>query len=108
MLHKWREPYVADRNGPDLAIAIDPSGRVHYGKDNIGVDHAVAVLGEQVPDAYLAELREDGISCIFAGPKGDDLALAMGQLGSVFGVKRLLLEGEPWNQRLVPDASAHR
>jgi riboflavin biosynthesis pyrimidine reductase len=88
-----REPYVANRNGRDLAIAIDPAGRVHYGKDNIGGDHAVAVLGEQVSDAYLAELREDGVSYIFAGPNGDDLALAMEQLGAVYGVKKLLLEG---------------
>src|SRR5215217_5379732 len=28
-----------------------------------------------------------------AGPKGDDLALAMEQLAAVFGVKTLLLEG---------------
>jgi riboflavin biosynthesis pyrimidine reductase len=88
-----REPHVANRNGRDLAIAIDPSGQVHYGKDNVGGDHVVAVLGEQVSDAYLAELREDGVSYIFAGPNGDDLALAMEQLGAVFGVKTLLLEG---------------
>ncbi|MDX3969213.1 MAG: dihydrofolate reductase family protein [Bradyrhizobium sp.] len=88
-----REPHVAYRNGRNLAVGIDPSGRVHYGKDNIGGDHAVAVLGEQVSDAYLAELREDGVSFIFAGPKGDDLAGAMAQLAEVFGVKKLLLEG---------------
>jgi riboflavin biosynthesis pyrimidine reductase len=88
-----RQSHVGDRNGRDLAIAIDPAGRVHYGKDNIGGDHAVAVLGGQVSDAYLAELREDGVSYIFAGPKGDDLALALEQLGAVFGVKTLLLEG---------------
>ena len=87
------EPHVANRDGRDLAIAIDPSGRVHYGKDNVGGDHVVAVLGEQVSDGYLAELREDGVSYIFAGPKGDDLALALEQLGAVFGVKTLLLEG---------------
>ena len=88
-----REPHVANRNGRDLAIAIDPSGRVHYGKDNVGGDHAVAVLSEQVSDAYLAELRKDGVSYIFAGPNGGDLGLAMEQLGAVFGVKKLLLEG---------------
>jgi riboflavin biosynthesis pyrimidine reductase len=88
-----REPHVANRNGRDLAIAIDPSGRVHYGKDNVGGDHVVAVLGEQVSDAYLADLREDGVSYIFAGLKGDDLGLAMEQLAAVFGVKTLLLEG---------------
>jgi riboflavin biosynthesis pyrimidine reductase len=74
-------------------VAIDPSGRVHYGKDDIGGDHIVAVLGEQVSDAYLAELREDGVSYVFAGPKGDDLPGAMAQLADVFGAKKLLLEG---------------
>jgi 5-amino-6-(5-phosphoribosylamino)uracil reductase len=88
-----RESHVGHRNGRKLAIGIDPSGRVHYGKDNVGGDHAVAVLGEQVSDAYLAELREDGASYIFAGPKGDDLAGAMERIASAFGVKKLLLEG---------------
>jgi riboflavin biosynthesis pyrimidine reductase len=88
-----RIAHVADRKGRPLAVAIDPSGRVHYGRDNIGGDHVVAVLGEQVPDAYLAELREDDVSYIFAGPNGEDLPGAMAQLAAVFGVKKLLLEG---------------
>ncbi len=88
-----REPHLGHRNGRKLAVAIDPSGRVHYGQDNVGGDHVVAVLGEHVSDAYLAELREDGVSYIFAGPKGDDLPGAMAQLADVFGVKTLLLEG---------------
>ena len=62
-------------------------------QDNVGGDHVVAVLGEHVSDAYLAELREDGASYIFAGPKGEDLPGAMAQLADVFGVKKLLLEG---------------
>lgn len=88
-----RKAHFAARNGRKLAIGIDPSGRVHYGKDNIGGDHAVAVLGEEVSDAYLAELREDGVSYVFAGPKGDDLSRAMEEVASLFGVKTLLLEG---------------
>ncbi|WGR94039.1 RibD family protein [Bradyrhizobium sp. ISRA443] len=88
-----REAHVANRNGRKLAVGIDPSGRVHFGKDNVGGDHAVAVLGEQVSDAHLAELREDGVSYIFAGPKGDDLTGAMAQLADLFGAKTLLLEG---------------
>ena len=88
-----REPHLGQRNGRNLAIAIDPFGRVHYGQDNIGGDHIVAVVGEQVSDAYLAELREDGASYIFAGPRGGDLPGAMAQLAQVFGVKKLLLEG---------------
>ena len=88
-----REPHAANRNGRNLAVAIDPCGRAHYGRDNISGDHVVAVLGEQVSDSYLAELREDGVSYIFAGAKGDDLAGAMEQLATVFGVEKLLLEG---------------
>ncbi|MEJ0076163.1 MAG: dihydrofolate reductase family protein [Alphaproteobacteria bacterium] len=88
-----RKPHLANRNGRKLAIGIDPSGRAHYGKDNVQGDHVVAVLGEQVSDAYLAELREDGVSYIFAGRTGDDLAGAVEQLASLFGVKTLLLEG---------------
>ncbi|MEH2624647.1 riboflavin biosynthesis pyrimidine reductase [Bradyrhizobium sp. AZCC 1719] len=88
-----REAYLGNRNGRKLAIGIDPLGRVHYGKDNVGGDHAVAVLGEQVSDSHLAELRMDGVSYVFSGPKGDDLAGAMERIGSIFGVKKLLLEG---------------
>lgn len=88
-----REPFVGDRRDRSLAIAIDPSGRVHYGQDHVGGDHAVAVMGEQVSDTYLAELREDGVSYLFAGPQGNDLPGAMAQLASLFGARKLLLEG---------------
>lgn len=88
-----REAHIAERKGRKLAVAIDPSGRVHYSKDNVGGDHVVAVLGTQVTDAYLSELREDGASYVFAGANGDDLSGALQQLASLFGVKKLLLEG---------------
>lgn len=88
-----REAHVGPRNGRKLAIAIDPSGRVHYGKDNVGGDHAVAVLGELVADAYLAELRADGVSYVFAGPQGNELPRALEEIAIRFGVKKLLLEG---------------
>ena len=37
-----REPHMANRDGRDLAIANDPAGRLHKGKDNIAGDHADA------------------------------------------------------------------
>jgi len=88
-----REAHVGARRDRKLAIGLDPSGLVHYGKDNIGGDHVVAVLGEQVSDGHLAELREDGVSYVFAGAAGDDLPRAMEQIASLFGAKTLLLEG---------------
>ena len=88
-----RAPHVADRKGRDLAVALDPRGVLHYGRDDAGGDHIVAILGEAVPGAYLAELREDGVSYLFAGPNGKDLGAAMDALGEMFGAKTLLLEG---------------
>ena len=88
-----RETHTAERGERDIAVAIDPHGKLHYGKDNAGGDHIVAVLGEQVSDVYLAELRQDGVSYVFAGPDGSDLHRAMNEIGAAFGVESLLLEG---------------
>jgi riboflavin biosynthesis pyrimidine reductase len=88
-----RATHVGDRAGRDVAVAIDPAGKLHYGRDHAGGDHVIAVLGEQVPDGYLRELREDGVSYLFAGPEGRDLARALETLGRDFGLETLLLEG---------------
>jgi riboflavin biosynthesis pyrimidine reductase len=88
-----RLTYIADRKGRDVAVVVDPGGKVHYGQDNADGDHVIAVLGEGVSDTYLAELREDGVSYIFAGSEGNDLARALDILGADFGLKTLLLEG---------------
>jgi riboflavin biosynthesis pyrimidine reductase len=88
-----RSIHVADRKGRDVAVAIDPQGKLHYGQDNAGGDHIIAVLGEAVSDQYLSELREDGVSYLFAGPDGRDPRGALEALGEAFGLKTLLLEG---------------
>lgn len=88
-----RGTHIAGRKGRDVAVAVDPHGRLHYGQDNAAGDHVIAVLGEQVSDAYLAELRDDGVSYLFAGPGGHDLRRAMDILGEAFGVRTVLLEG---------------
>ena len=88
-----RETHVADRKGRTLAVTVDPHGKVHYGGDNIEGDHVIAILGEQVSEEYLAELREDGVSYLFAGNDGHDMQAAMEILTNTFGIKTLLLEG---------------
>jgi riboflavin biosynthesis pyrimidine reductase len=86
--------HIADRKGRrDVAVAIDPHGKVHYGQDNVGGDHIISVLSEKVSDDYLSELREQGVSYLFAGPDGSDLRGALEELGKTFGLKTLLLEG---------------
>lgn len=88
-----REPHLADRGERGLAVCVDPHGKLRYRRDDADGSHLVAILGEAVPDAYLAELRADGVSYLFAGPEGDDLAGAMATLRETFGVHLLLLEG---------------
>jgi 5-amino-6-(5-phosphoribosylamino)uracil reductase len=88
-----RETFIARRRGRSLAVAIDPYGRLRYGEDNVGGDHVVAVLGEQVSDHYLAALRDVGVSYLFAGSDGSELGRAMDTLGDAFGVRKILLEG---------------
>jgi len=88
-----RATHVATRSTGAFAVAVDPHGKLHYGRGAIDGDHIVAVLGETVSDGYLAELRADGVSYLFAGPDGSDLALALATLRRDFGVRTLLLEG---------------
>lgn len=88
-----RTTYIGQHHGRNLAITLDPHGKLHYGKNEIEGDHPVAILSEQVSDDYLAELREDGVSYLFAGTDGHDLNAALNTLASEFNVRTLLLEG---------------
>jgi riboflavin biosynthesis pyrimidine reductase len=56
---------------------LDPHGKIAWGRVDIGGDPIVAVLTNQVKDAHLAGLREDGVSYIFAGARELDLNLAL-------------------------------
>lgn len=88
-----RSTHVGRRLGRNLAVILDPHGKLHYGDDNLYGDHVVAVLGTQVSDGYLAELREGGVSYVFAGDDGRDLASALSVLADSFDVTCLLLQG---------------
>ncbi len=88
-----RGTHIGNRQGRSIAVAVDPGGKIHYGTDHVGSDHLVAILGEHVSDDYLAELRGDGVSYVFAGRDGMDLQTAMTTLGDEFGIETLLLEG---------------
>lgn len=88
-----RPPHAIARTGHRLAVAIDPSGRLRYGKGHIDGDRIVAVLSERVTDDHLARLRDEGVSYVFAGPDGHRLDTALETLADGFGVGHLLLEG---------------
>jgi len=88
-----RPPHIVPREGRDLAVAIDPSGRLGWAKGDIDGDHAVTVLSERVSDDALQRLRNAGVSYVFAGADGRELGAAMEAIGEAFEVRHLILEG---------------
>jgi len=74
-------------------VVLDGSGKVAFGRSDIGGDPILAVLTTSVSDAHLAGLRSEGVSYIFAGETEIDLRLVLNILSRELGVKRLLVEG---------------
>lgn len=97
--------YVANDRAAFFAVAFDRQGRLGWTSGTIEDDdpgyggaHIVEVLCEGVPQAYLAYLQSVGVSYIFASREGEngmelDLPLALNKLKTIFGIKKLLLEG---------------
>jgi riboflavin biosynthesis pyrimidine reductase len=88
-----RPYHLAARDAGSYAGAVDPSGKLHFSKPDIGGDHVVALLGRDVPDSHLAELAADGVSYIVAANAEPDLAGMLDILGRELGIRLLLLEG---------------
>ena len=88
-----RTDHVARRDAAGYAVALDPSGRLSWGRNAIDADHLVVVLDEGVPDAHLAGLRRDGVSYVFGGRGGIDFGRVLDALNREFGIRRLLVEG---------------
>lgn len=95
-----RKDYIAAYNAEFYAVAFDTHGKLGW-KDSVihdddpGYDnaHIVEVLSEDVEDAYLAYLRETGISYVFAGKNEIDIEEAVHKLWSYCIARKLLLEG---------------
>jgi riboflavin biosynthesis pyrimidine reductase len=88
-----RPLHVADRNAASYAIALDPHGKVHFNSGDLDGDHVVVLLGKDVSDEHLAELKNDGASYILSSTSDMDLPGMLETLGREFGIRRLLLEG---------------
>jgi riboflavin biosynthesis pyrimidine reductase len=88
-----RRHHFARRDAGSYAIALDPSGKLHFDSGEMDGDHVVVLLGRDVPDSHLAELTVDGVSYIVSEDAEIDLAGMLSALGSELGIRRLLLEG---------------
>ena len=87
------QPVFVARQSKSYAISVDTRGKLRWAKGDLDGDHLVCVLSEQVPEDYLAMLRDHGISYIVSGKTSIDLAAVVNQLGEHFGIRTLLLEG---------------
>lgn len=93
------------------AVSIDPHGRLGwYGSvikdEDIGYDnaHIIEVLTDDVDDRYLAFLQDKGISYIFCGKNCIDVNVMNEKLFSLFGIKKMMLEGGGLTDSLFLDA----
>jgi riboflavin biosynthesis pyrimidine reductase len=91
--HFPREPWFARSDAAAYGIILDSHGKITWGRGEIGGDPIVVVLTENVSDAHLAGLREDGVSYIFAGEHALDLRRALDILNHELGIKRLEVNG---------------
>jgi riboflavin biosynthesis pyrimidine reductase len=88
-----REAWFTHRDAAAYGIVLDAHGKIAWGRGDIGGDPIVVVLTEQVGDAHLAGLREDGVSYIFGGRHELDLGLTLDILHRELGIERLEVNG---------------
>src|SRR5581483_4574767 len=88
-----REPVIGDEQATTFAVTFDTRGTLGWNSNEIGGDHIVAVLVQEVSDAYLYYLQRKRISYLFAGKDKPDIQLALDQLVALFGVQKIMLEG---------------
>lgn len=85
--------FVQKGNWEHSYIIFDSKGKLLYENNTLEGSGIIAVLGETVSDEYLSLLRDRGVSYLFAGQDGNDIAKALETLGNEFGYTTLLLEG---------------
>ena len=88
-----RPMHVARADAASFAVALDPSGKVHFEGGEVGGDHVIVLLGKDVPDSHLAELAADGVSYIVSGKSDIDLAEVLDALARTFRIEHLVVEG---------------
>jgi riboflavin biosynthesis pyrimidine reductase len=88
-----REDFIAEYKGNNFAIAIDGQAKLGWNEPTMQGDHVITILTESVPDAYMAHLKDIGVSYLFAGNKEVDLKTALRKLRKLFGIEKLMLEG---------------
>ncbi|WP_303961367.1 dihydrofolate reductase family protein [Succinatimonas hippei] len=89
-----RLPFIGEFSGKKLGIVFDLKGKLHYKTDTLpSGEHIVAVVSSNVKSEYLDELKNVGVSYIFAKEGYEAIPDVIRDLEKYFAVKNLLLEG---------------
>jgi riboflavin biosynthesis pyrimidine reductase len=88
-----RGDYVAAPKAKSFAIGADAKGVLRFKRGDVSGDHTVVLISELASNDYLAHLRAAGVSYLFCGRDHVDLRKALRKIGSVLGIRKLLLEG---------------
>jgi riboflavin biosynthesis pyrimidine reductase len=84
---------VANTDATTFAVALDPSGRLHFQGGNLSGDHIIVLVGRDTPDSHLAELAADGVSYIVSAGAEFDIPSMLDLLAREFGITHLVVEG---------------
>lgn len=82
----------------NFIVSIDPKGELAFSshileKKGRPAAHVIDVLTRQASPEYLAYLRRQGVSYLFAGEGSLDCPLLLQKLGCLFDIKKLMLAG---------------
>lgn len=91
-----RTDYIAAK-AKKYAVCVDTNGTLKWNSNTVtrGGEsyHVIQVLTESVSDNYIAHLRENNISYIFAGGSALDIPLALQKLKDLFSINSVMLSG---------------
>lgn len=91
-----RTDYIAAK-AKKYAVCIDTNGMLKWNGNTVtrGGEsyHVIQVLTESVGDNYIAHLRKNNISYIFAGGSALDIPLALHKLKDLFSINSVMLSG---------------
>jgi riboflavin biosynthesis pyrimidine reductase len=88
-----RPVHVAKTDAGTFAVALDPSGKLHFQGAKLSGDHVIVLVGRDIPDSHLAELAADGVSYVVSAGAEFDIPSLLDVLAGNFGITHLVVEG---------------
>jgi riboflavin biosynthesis pyrimidine reductase len=88
-----RPIYVAETDAATFAVALDPSGKLHFQGGKLSGDHVIVLVGRDTSDSHLAELAADGVSYVVSAGAEFDIPSLLDVLARHFGITHLVVEG---------------